>query len=137
MNNEVSINLDRVISQLLPETINLGLELCGQTVENEAKERCPVDDGILRASINHKVNEQDKSVTVGSNIEYSLFVHEGTGIYAKNGNGRMTGWVYEDAKGETYFTRGQKPNPFLQDAVDNNLDKFPELFERLLERQGL
>ena len=47
--NEVSLNIQKVINELLPEAIKEGLEAVGQFVENESKKNSPVDDGTLRA----------------------------------------------------------------------------------------
>ena len=55
-------------------------ERVGQYIENAAKEGCPVDSGILRASIHH---EADKDGTViGTNVEYAIPAHEGHGRYS-------------------------------------------------------
>ena len=133
MSCEVKLNLDKVIEKLLPEAIARGLELGSQIVENDAKRNCPVDDGVLRASITHKVDVDEGKSEIGSNVEYAPYVHEGTGIYAENG--RQTPWMYTDAKGETYTTVGQKPNPFLQKAIDDNLDNIVKQFENLLDKE--
>ncbi len=131
--NEVSLNIQKVINELLPEAIKEGLEAVGQFVENESKGNCPVDDGTLKASISHDVEES--TVYIGSNVEYAPYVHQGTGIYATDGGGRQTPWTYQDAKGKWHTTKGQKPNPFLQKAVDQNMDKLVKPFENLLDKQ--
>ncbi len=131
--NEVSLNIQKVINELLPEAIKEGLEAVGQFVENESKKNSPVDDGTLRASISHDV--EDNTVYIGSNVEYAPYVHQGTGIYATDGGGRQTPWTYQDAKGKWHTTKGQKPNPFLQKAVDQNMDKLVKPFENLLDKQ--
>lgn len=90
-------------------------------VEEEAKKRCPVDMGILRASIASEVEVTEAEVIgiIGDNLEYAPYVHNGTGIYAKDGNGRKTPWGYEVEAGKHkgfHWTRGQRPKPFLEDA---------------------
>lgn len=94
-------------------------------IERDSKKNCPVDQGILRASINHEVAlEADTIVgTVGSNEEHAPYVHQGTGIYAKDGNGRKTPWGYTAKAGKHkgfHWTHGQKPNPFLEKSRDQN-----------------
>lgn len=131
--SEVYLNLQKVINELLPEALAKGLEKAGQIVENDAKRNCPVDDGILRASITHVVNTDESNVSIGTNVEYAPYVHEGTGIY--NPDGRKTAWIYTTADGETYVSHGQKAQPFLQDAIDSNLDKIVEQFENLLDKE--
>ena len=67
-------------------------------VEAQAKVNCPVDDGQLRQSIGSEV--KGNIGAIGTNVEYAPYVHQGTGIYAVNGDGRKTRWKYQDAKGE-------------------------------------
>ena len=98
-------------------------------VEADAKTNCPVDMGILRASINHDVKFDASSIvgTVGTNVEYAPYVHNGTGIYAKGGDGRKTPWVYPSVGGKFYLTRGQRPQPFLEDAKMANIGKISRI----------
>lgn len=104
-------------------------------VEREAKEKCPVDQGILRASITHDVKVTPASITgyIGSNLEYAPYVHNGTGIYAADGSGRKTPWCFCVKSGKYkgfHVTVGQKPQPFLKNAVFNNRAKI----ERMLAK---
>lgn len=90
-------------------------------LESEAKKECPVDQGILRASITHSAKLEDTSIvgTVGSPLEIAPFVHQGTGLYAVDGKGRKTPWKYKVVAGKYkgwHTTSGQKPQPFLEDA---------------------
>lgn len=91
-------------------------------VENQAKRDCPVDTGALRASINHEVELESDAIVgrIGSNLEYAPYIHNGTGIYAINGDGRKTPWSYTIKSGKykgKHFTVGQRPKPFLKNAV--------------------
>ncbi len=90
-------------------------------VEGTAKVCCPVDMGVLRASIRFQVKITTEVIEglIGSNMEYAPYVHQGTGIYAADGNGRKTPWGYLVKTGKYkgyHVTQGQKPNPFLADA---------------------
>ena len=90
-------------------------------VENQAKQNCPVDQGFLRASITSETEVTSEEIVgrVGSNLEYAPYVHNGTGIYAKDGNGRKTPWGYTVKAGKYkgfHWTHGQKPQPFLENA---------------------
>ncbi|MCI1959697.1 MAG: HK97 gp10 family phage protein [Clostridia bacterium] len=133
---ELSLNINCFISEQFPLAIKQCINDCCQDVANSAKEKCPVDDGPLRASIKHKV-EKDKNKfigTVGTNVEYAPYVHEGTGLYAKEGNGRKeVPWTYKTADGHFYKTSGQHPNPFLQEAVDENMQNILNRFEGCLD----
>ena len=122
--NDVLANLENTIDKIKvceSVAINRGC----QVIENKAKELCPVDDGILRASITHKVQESSVGTitgTVGTGVEYAPYVHQGTGLFAVNGDGRKEPWVYKDAKGQFHKTIGQKPQPFLLDASIGEMD---------------
>lgn len=99
-------------------------------LERDAKKNCPVDQGPLRAAMQSEVTFSTSEITgsVSNSLEYAPYVHQGTGIYAVNGDGRQTPWKYKsEVKGEWYITEGQKPQPFLQDARDSNKDKIAEI----------
>ena len=90
-------------------------------VESQAKQNCPVDIGILRASITSETEVTASEIVgrVGTNEEYGPYVHNGTGIYAKDGNGRKTPWGYTIRAGKHkgfHWTQGQRPQPFLENA---------------------
>ncbi|HBV83578.1 MAG TPA: hypothetical protein DEB74_12485 [Lachnospiraceae bacterium] len=107
--------------QIISETARR-MSIACLVVEEEAKGGCPVDMGILRASITSAVEVSGTEITgyIGSNLEYAPYVHNGTGIYAKDGNGRKRPWGYEAKAGKYkgfHWTRGQRPQPFLQKAV--------------------
>lgn len=135
------VDLSRLLANIdkMPEVITQGLargmELATELVEAEAVDRCPQKTTELSTSIQHEVIVSDAAVLghVGSNSPHAAYVHEGTGLYAKDGNGRTdVPWVYCDEQGNFHATSGQKPNPFLQDAVDANKDKILQCFEGVL-----
>ena len=96
--NEISLNIEDVLKNLLPEQISAALERAGQLVENESKKKCGVDSGILRASITHQVEEN--AVHIGSNVEYGPYHHD--------------------------------KNPFLQEAIDENMQEILDCFNNIL-----
>lgn len=107
---------DEIISRLISNMNSACL-----VVERKAKMLCPVDQGQLRASIFSQVDLEEGKIIgrVGSNLEYAPYVHQGTGIYAVNGDGRLTPWGYTVESGRYqgfHWTRGQRPNPFLDKA---------------------
>lgn len=83
--------------------------------------------GALKASLTYVVSAAQKTVTIGSNLFYSVYVELGTGIFAEKGNGRKTPWVWKDQNGKYHFTRGMKPQPFLRPAITGHLDEFKEI----------
>ena len=122
--NDVLANLENTIDKI-KVCESVAIDRGCQIIENKAKELCPVDDGILRASITHKVQESSVGTitgTVGTGVEYAPYVHQGTGLFAVNGDGRKEPWVYKDAKGQFHKTIGQKPQPFLLDASIGEMD---------------
>ena len=105
-------------------------------VESAAKDKAPKDTGALRRSITSKVEVTGNSIEgiVFTPLEYAPYQEFGTGIYAENGNGRKTGWAYEDEKtGETIFTRGNRPHTFLRPALEENKDKIIDMIKGALK----
>lgn len=100
-------------------------------VEREAKQKAPKDTGVLRRSIKSKVEADENTVngSVFSPLEYAPYVEYGTGLFAENGNGRKTGWVYEDDKGEKHFTKGQHHQPYMRPALNENREKIIALIK--------
>lgn len=78
--------------------------------------------GALRAdtkSLGTKIVGDEIQGAAGNTLEYAIYHHQGTGIYAEEGNGRKTPWSYEDPKtGERIWTKGSKPNPYLKDTIE-------------------
>lgn len=138
---EVTINdiqfqksLSEVIAKLLPDAIERGLTEACLLIEREAKQNCQntaKDNGQLSQSITHEVNNTQG--VIGTNVEYAPYVHEGTGIYAANSHAEEIPWVYKSADGKYHTTSGQKPKPFLKDAVEANRDNVLKCFENKLE----
>lgn len=128
-------SLKEKLNQLSEIDLNKALNNACLLVENEAKQRCPVGTGDLRNSITHEV-EGNEGV-VGTNVSYAPYVEYGTGIFSSQGNGRQTPWSYQDAKGEWHTTVGQKPQPFLNPALDANRDAIKDvLFDAIKEGVG-
>lgn len=101
-------------------------------VEGDAKKNCPIDQGNLRASMQHDVSVTRTQILgqVSNSSEIAPYVHQGTGIYAKDGNGRKTPWGYTVKTGKYkgfHWTRGQKPQPFLEKAKLDNKDKISKI----------
>ena len=55
-----------------------GIEKACLRVEATAKENCPVDTGLLRASIDHKLDVTKLEGIVGTNLEYAAAVEFGS-----------------------------------------------------------
>ena len=125
------------LQQELPERYSQALEKACLKVEEDGKKNCPVGAGTLRASITHTIEQEDEEIVhyVGSNLDYAHYIHQGTGIYAADGNGRKeVPWNYYDAKsGEWRSTKGIRPTPFLQNAIDENQENIINYFKGVIE----
>nr|DAE40219.1 MAG TPA: putative tail component [Caudoviricetes sp.] len=132
MSVEFKDNSSEVKSEFVKALLR-GLEKCGLVAEGYAKKLQIPDTGNLRNSITHVVDEDEPAVYIGTNVEYAPYVELGTGIYAEGGGGRPTPWVYQDAKGNWHYTRGNKAQPFLKPAVAEHGDKYREIIKNALE----
>lgn len=70
--------------------------------------------------------EQEPAAIIGTDSEYGAYVELGTGIYAEGG-GRPTPWVYQDAKGNWHYTRGNKAQPFLKPALADHAQQYRDI----------
>ena len=107
------------IKAMLESASEEAMEAAGLMIESQAKSLAPVgNSGELR----DKINRENGVVVgkVGSPTDYSIYVEYGTGEMAENGAGRKGGWVYKAPNGKWYYTRGQKPQPFLRPAFRRN-----------------
>lgn len=91
--------------------LDAALEAVGIHVEGEAKEELEntprrIDTGNLRNSITHEVVDAERVVYVGTNVEYGIYVHEGTSKMA--------------------------PNRFLKNAVDRNKEQITDYIKKAL-----
>lgn len=111
--------------------VEKALEECGLVAEGYAKKLAPVDTGNLRNSISHKVDTEEPAVYIGSNSLYAAYQEFGTGIYTEGG--RDTPWVYQDAKGNWHWTRGNKAQPFLKPAVADHARQYRQIIEQELK----
>ena len=115
----------------MQELLMQNMELTLDHVAGKAKEKVGVGTGALRAdtrSLGVEIVGDEVHGAVGNSLEYAIYHHQGTGIYAEEGNGRKTPWVYEDPKtGEKIYTRGSKPNPYLKDTIEQEQSTISKL----------
>ena len=115
----------------MQELLMQNMELTLDHVAGKAKEKVGVGTGALRAdtrSLGVEIVGDEVHGAVGNSLEYAIYHHQGTGIYASDGNGRKTPWVYEDPKtGEKIYTRGSKPNPYLKDTIEQEQSTISKL----------
>ena len=70
-------NTDEVLKGL-SDAVERSLTRIGLAAEGYAKKECPVDTGNLRNSITNEVQSSEKSVYIGTNVEYAAYVELGT-----------------------------------------------------------
>lgn len=90
------------------QSLSAVLEAIGIHIEGEAKEELEntprrIDTGNLRNSINYLVQDYEQAVYIGTNVNYAIYVHEGTCNMA--------------------------PNRFLKNAVEHNRDQINALLK--------
>ena len=96
------------IADAIDQALAKALEEVGLVAEGYAKKACPVDTGRLRNSITHQVRPSEKSVYIGTNVEYAPYVELGTS--------RM------------------KPQPFLHPAAADHEGTYKKIFESELKK---
>lgn len=104
MEVKVTSHVDEV-KDALEHQIALALAKVGFAAEDHVKALAPVDTGRLRSSITHLVD--DRSVTIGTNVEYAK--------YQEMGTSRM------------------KAQPFLEPGISNNMEQFKEIIRDALK----
>ena len=109
--------------------IQKGMQQACALVEASAKEKAPADTGALRRSIASRIEGGGAAIQgiVYTPLEYAPYVEYGTGIFAEGGKGRKTPWLYDDDGGETHFTRGQHPHPYMRPALSDNRNQITQL----------
>lgn len=110
----------------------------GGLVMAEAVKQAPKDTGQLQQSIQTRVIEAEDCFTarVWSGLFYAPYVHEGTGMYARNKNGRPGLWRYRIKRGPHagwYTTRGNKANPFFERAFKAKKDDVLKILHKAAE----
>lgn len=113
------------------------LEAVGIQAEGDVKDEITdldaVDTGRLRSSITHQVGGD--SVEVGTNVDYAVYVHEGTGKYAIGGGTPKERWVYRDPlTGEFRMGFPQKPRRFIKNAMERFAKDYIEIIKEYLKK---
>lgn len=97
-------------------------------VRNDARKNAPHDTGALQRSIDFQVSDDGCEGVVYSSIEYAPYVEIGTGIYSSKGTGRDKPWTYKSKHGFVR-TSGNRPQPFLEPALQQNTSKIRDCFK--------
>ena len=122
--NELLVRLDKITS---PAKVNQALGQACALVERSAKQKAPKDTGALRRSITSKV--ENFQGIVFTPLEYAPYVEYGTGLFAETGGRVDVPWSYKDDEGNWHTTSGQKPQPFMRPALDENRAKIKQIIK--------
>ena len=96
------------IADAIDQALARALEEVGLVAEGYAKKACPVDTGRLRNSITHQVRPSEKSVYIGTNVEYAPYVE--------------------------LSTSKTKAQPFLRPAAADHEGTYKKIFESNLKK---
>ena len=97
-----------IVREELDERIVAALEAAGAEAEKIAAKKAPVDTGLLRNSITHALADDgsEKAVYIGTNVEYAPYVELGTSH--------------------------QDPQPYIKPAIVENVDRYRQIIEKIL-----
>lgn len=116
-------HLNKTLETLLStENMTQAMGQACAAVEASAKKKAPKDSGALRRSIASKVEAEGGDIQgiVYTALEYAPYVEYGTGLFAESNGRTDVPWVYQDDEGNWHSTKGQKPQPFLRPALNEN-----------------
>ena len=116
-------HLNKTLETLLStENMTQAMGQACAAVEASAKKKAPKDSGALRRSIASKVETEGGDIqgVVYTALEYAPYVEYGTGLFAESDGRTNVPWVYQDDEGNWHSTKGQKPQPFLRPALNEN-----------------
>ena len=116
-------HLNKTLETLLStENMTQAMGQACAAVEASAKKKAPKDSGALRRSIASKVEAEGGNIQgiVYTALEYAPYVEYGTGLFAESDGRTDVPWVYQDDEGNWHSTKGQKPQPFLRPALNEN-----------------
>jgi HK97 gp10 family phage protein len=121
--------------ELLDEVaLRNGLGRALAVVERAAKEKAPKDTGALRRSITSEITQEGSEMIgyVFTPLEYAPYVEYGTGLFAESGGRKDVPWNYQDDKGEWHSTSGQRPQPFMRPALQENREEVLRIIKEAL-----
>lgn len=89
------------------QRIITALVAVGEDGTDIAAENAPFDTGRLSSSISYALTDDDKSVIIGTNVEYGPYQELGTSVY--------------------------KGHPYLVPMLNDNKDRFRAMIQKILE----
>ena len=124
MSFEIKVDNTDAIKKATNEAIYNALEIIGNKAADYAAGLAPVQTGNLKNSMTSEVNQEEKAVYVGTDVEYAPFIefghHQEVGRYVPAIGARL---VREFVPG----------TPFLKPAIMNHLDEYKNILETELK----
>lgn len=133
---------EEVIAEM-EQAVHNALDIIGDKIAKYAGELAPKDTGALAISFDHVIDDGEKTVSVGSALEYAVYQELGTGnkfeppaewieANAKRGRG-LDSWVYQDEQGKWHRGYPIKGHHMLQRAVENHIVEFESILKEELQ----
>lgn len=102
-------------------------------LQAKIRRNAKVASGQTKGSYEYKIDENDLTATIGSNLENAIWEEFGTGEYALHGDGRKGGWVYRDEKGNYWHTKGKHPKRTMHNAFNTLKNKLIRRYAEILK----
>lgn len=120
------------LDKKLEAAIKRALTMIGGTIETAAKERCPVDTGLLRNSITYALGGEPPHIT-----EYTDKNREQRGSYngtaPKDDKGEYSVYIGTNVQYAPYQELGTvkmpNGNPFIRPAIESNREAFKQIIQ--------
>lgn len=121
---EIKTDNTDAIKKATNEAIYNALEIIGNKAADYAAALAPVQTGNLKGSMTSEVNQEEKAVYVGTNVEYAPFVE--FGHHQEVGR-------YVPAIGKRLVREFVPAKPFLKPAIENHMDEYKHILESELK----
>lgn len=124
MSFEIKVDNTDAIIKATDEAIYNALDIIGNKAADYAAGLAPVDTSNLKNSMTSEVNQEEKAVYVGTDVEYAPFVE--FGHHQEVGR-------YVPAIGKRLVREFVPAKPFLKPAIENHLDEYKHILESELK----
>lgn len=121
---EIKFDNRKQILQLTDEAIKNALQIVGNKAADYAAGLAPVKTGNLKNSITSEVNESEKAVYIGTNVDYAASIE--FGHHQEVGR-------YVPAIGKRLVNEFVPAKPFIKPAMINNLEEYKHILENELK----
>lgn len=118
LNNAFDESIEQVIKKVIFDTKIKVKESC-EKIKNKAETNYLIKEGEKIDIITEiKINNEEIIGYITCKQEESSYIHQGTGIYVKDENGKTIPWKSKESKDNK--KQGRKANLFLEEARDES-----------------